>query len=514
MTDFSDRVLLQHIIAGLDDGVMVIDPDQTIAWVNEAALRMHGVRTARELGRDVDEYRSRFELRYRNNHLVPAGSTPIDRVIAGEAFQEVVVEVGPRGAPAEWTHRLRSLVLSRSDGRPDCLVLIINDETERFGAEERFQKTFAANPAPAIICRLSDLRYVKVNAGFLELTGFADQDLLGRSLYDVDILAHADRRPLAVERLQEGRTIPQMEAALPTASGVRHRVILAGQPIEIGDDPCMLFTFADLEPRGRAEDALKQSEARFSAIFRMAPTPMLISSVEDSRTIEVNQAFCAITGWEREEAVGRTERDLDLWHDEAARETIATAIAKSGHVQSLEIRIRSRTGDAADYLLSAETLVINDERCVLSVMQDITARRQSQQDLVRAIEAVMQDTNWLGQKIVEKLATLTRRHAGDVPPPSAELTSRERDVLGLVAHGLPDPEIAIRLDLSRATVRNHVSAIYAKIGVNRRAAAVVWARERGFDGEQKQAPARTGPGKPKHSHQQTRVKLLGRVKKK
>ena len=58
---------------------------------------------------------------------------------------------GRRVNPAIWTHRLRSLVLSRPDGEPDCLVLIINDETARYDAEERFEATFAANPAPAII---------------------------------------------------------------------------------------------------------------------------------------------------------------------------------------------------------------------------------------------------------------------------------------------------------------------------------------------------------------------------
>ncbi len=51
--------------------------------------------------------------------------------------------------------------------------MILDDETERFNAEERFERAFAANPAPAIIVRLSDMRYVKVNHGFLELTGYA-----------------------------------------------------------------------------------------------------------------------------------------------------------------------------------------------------------------------------------------------------------------------------------------------------------------------------------------------------
>jgi PAS domain S-box-containing protein len=500
----ADRTQLQQIIVGLNDGIIIIDPDQSISWANDAALAMHGVSDIDGLGRDVDEYRSRFELRYRNNHIVPAGNYPIDRVVAGEAFSEIIVEVGSPGEPARWTHRLRSLVLSRPDGKPDCLVLVINDETELYSAEERFEKTFAANPAPAIICRLADLRYVKVNMGFMELTGFAEHDLVGRLLYDVDILQAATRRDFAMERPKEGRTIPQMEATLPTASGGTKLVILAGQILDIGDDSCMLFTFADLEPRRNAEDALRNSEERFSKAFKMAPSPMLVITLPEGRTVDVNDAFSAVTGYGREEVIGRTEPELRLWSDETSRQRISEDLRKSGHVHSLELQLRTKTGSIVDYLLSAEKVTIHDEACVLIVMQDITARKQSQQDLMAAIEAVMKDTSWFAQKIVEKLANLAQSQDGDPPLESPELTARERDVVSLIAQGLPDRDIATKLGLSRATVRNHVSAIYSKIRVNRRAAAVVWARERGFNGEQKQPPSRPRRRKAKQSLQISR----------
>ncbi len=480
----ADRTQLQQIIAALDDGVIVVEPDQSIAWANHAALAMHGVERIEELGATIDQYRQRFELRYRNNHVVPQGKYPLDRMMLGEAFSEVVVEVGPPGEPARWTHRLRSLVLSRPDGKPDCLVLIINDETERFNAEERFEKTFNANPAPAIICRLDDLRYIKVNLGFKEMTGYAETDLIGRLLYDVDILQAAERRELALERLRERRTVPQMEALLPVAEGGTKLVLLAGQPIDIGDDACMLFTFADLEPRRRSEEALKQSEERFSKAFRMAPVPMMVSTLEAHRVLDVNQAFCALTGTAHDEAVGRTEGDLGLWDRPETGLEIDEMLRDTGHVHSLEVVLRTKNGNTIPHLFSAETVNLHGEICVLSVMQDISARKQSQQELMAAIDAVMQDTSWFGQRIVEKLANLSKAQQGRPALTSAELTSREREVLSMVAHGEGDAAIAARLGLSQATVRNHVTAIYAKIGVNRRAAAVVWARERGFDGEQ------------------------------
>ena len=170
-----NRSQLQLIIAGLTDGVILIEPDQSIAWANDAALAMHGIERVEALGESVAAYRANFQLQYRNNHHIEEGRYPIERVVGGERFDDVVVEVTPAGKnKPQWVHRIRSLIINDSDGNPDCLVLILKDATDRFQAEERFQKTFAANPAPAIICRLTDLRYVKVNQGFIEMTGVSE----------------------------------------------------------------------------------------------------------------------------------------------------------------------------------------------------------------------------------------------------------------------------------------------------------------------------------------------------
>ena len=136
-----DRRQLQQIIAGLTEGVLLLDPDGSIVWANEAVLSMHGVTTREQLGADVAEYRQRFELRYRNNHALAEGDYPTDRVAAGEIFDDVTVEVTPVGeSGTRWVHAVRSLVLTNADGDPDCLVLVIRDATEQASAEERFER--------------------------------------------------------------------------------------------------------------------------------------------------------------------------------------------------------------------------------------------------------------------------------------------------------------------------------------------------------------------------------------
>ena len=485
---------LQQIIAGLTEGVIIMHPDRTIAWANDTALALHGVNRLADLGRNPADYRARFELHLIDGHPLPAADYPMDRLLAGETFRELVLRVAPRGKDHSWVHQIRTMILTDRDGRPDTLVLIVEDQTDRFNAEERFERAFAANPAPAIIARLADMRYVKVNQGFLELTGWTREALIGHSMHEIDVLRAPEKRDLAVARLHAGATIPQMEALLPLPDDGEKTVLLGGQPLEIGDEACMLFTFADLHPRKQAEEALRQSEERFAKTFRMAPGPMAILTLDGLRLLDANDAFTTATGWRREEVVGRGQADIGLWGEGDRSADVERQIRHTGHVRSVDVQLRTKSGERNDYLLSAETVQIGRERCVLSVMLDITERKQTETALLAAIDSVMADTSWFGQKIVEKLANLTgaNRSAGR-PTELATLSERAREVLGLVAGGLSDEEIARKLGISRNTVRNHVAAIYTRIGVHRRAAVVVWARERGLGASAKPKLAKSKP---------------------
>ncbi|OOH49639.1 helix-turn-helix transcriptional regulator [Pseudomonas aeruginosa] len=415
----TDRRQLQQIIAGLTEGVILIEPDQRILWANEAALAMHGVDSLEGLGADTGEYRERFRLRYRNNHPLQEGQYPAERLVAGECFSDVVVEVFPAAdEDTRWVHRVRGLVLTTPEDKPDCLVLILHDATEWASAEQRFEKTFNANPAPAVICRLSDYRYVKVNVGFLEMTGYARDQVIGRSVYELDVLDQAERRELAVERLGAGETIPQMEASL----------VLYG---------------------------------------------------DDLQALDINQAFSETFGYQAEELLGESTVACGLWQDGGA-ERLGELLAQSGSVRNVQLRLQHKDRNGLDYLVSAEAVSLNEQDCVLVALLDISDRRRTEMELVHAIETVMQDASWFSRTLIEKLANVRRANAPGTGAELADLTAREREVFDLICQGLADKEIAKELGLAPNTVRNHVATIYAKLDVHSRGEAIVWARERGF----------------------------------
>jgi PAS domain S-box-containing protein len=481
-TQQSDPSLLQQIIGKLTDGVVFVDPDGSISWANDAALAMHDVATLTELGSTTAAYHKRFQLSYHHGRVLPADAYPLARLSRGEIFDDLVLDVRIPDCPEpDRVHRYRALVLHDQPGEPDCRVLIITDATDAFEAEERFESMFNANPAPALIARLDDYRFVRVNEGFLELSGWAHDDIVGHTIYDIDILGAAESKDKAKALLKKGHTIPQMEAELPVPGGGTKLVLLAGHPAEMNCEPCMIFTFADLEPRRRAEAALRQSEQRFATVFRFAPVPMLLASLDGHRILNVNHAFLEITGWIYEAVVGRRPADIELWESAAARREIEHKITESGSFRGYELQLKTRDGKLVTCLVSAETVTINGQYCILKAFQDISDRKRTELDLIAAIEGAMQDSTWLSQKIMDRLAALrTPTAPAGSTLPIVELTPREREVLGLITKGKSDDAIADKLSLTRNTVRNHVARLYSKIGAHNRGEAIIWARDRAY----------------------------------
>ncbi|TWC56100.1 PAS domain S-box-containing protein [Pseudomonas sp. SJZ080] len=488
LTTETNRRQLQQIIAGLSDGVILLELDQTLLWANEAALTMHGVSRISDLGANAREYAKRFALRYRNHHPVAADNYPINRVARGETFSDVLVEVTQLDDEERtWVHNVRSMVLADSGGKPESLVLIMDDVTEWASAEQRFEKTFNANPAPAVICRLSDLRYIKVNAGFLEMTGYTRDQVIGVSTYELDILEGAEKKDLAIERLREHATIPQMQAELKVAEGGSKQVIVAGQPLELHDEDCMLFSFVDMDPRHKAEVALRQSEERFAKAFRLTPVPILVCNASDQVVLDVNEAFLETLSYPSEEVLGKTIAEIDFIHDKSARVRLFATLEKTGTLDRIDVSVRKKDSDLIECAISADTVNIQDNPCYLLVLMNITERKRTELELVAAIEEVMKDASWFSRTLIEKLANVKRVNSPKLPSVSfTDLTARERDVLGLICEGLADKEIAARLKLAPNTVRNHVSTVYSKLDVHSRSEAIVWARERGlFSGERR-----------------------------
>ncbi len=184
-----------------------------------------------------------------------------------------------------------------------------------------------------------------------------------------------------------------------------------------------------------------------------------------------------LTGYAPEEVIGLTSRELGMWSSREDQAKLEAAFARGGGFRELDLKLRTKDGRVRDILLSGEQIEYHGQSSWLKMFNDVTDQHRSQEELMVAIREVMSDTAWFSQSVVQKLNEMRR---GPTEESDLDLTAREREVLELVAAGYDDDFIAARLDISRKTVRNHLTNMYAKTDVHSRAEAVIWARDRGI----------------------------------
>ena len=138
-------------------------------------------------------------------------------------------------------------------------------------------------------------------------------------------------------------------------------------------------------------------------------------------------------------------------------------------------------GLAVHCCLSVQEIAINGEAVTICLIQERELfRGEHGHDAVTALEAALADPSWFTRSIVETLKAFRKTKPAPRTSDLEILSDREREVLGLICEGRSDTEMGTMLNLSQNTIRNHIASLYRKIGVNRRSAAMIWARERGI----------------------------------
>ena len=133
--------------------------------------------------------------------------------------------------------------------------------------------------------------------------------------------------------------------------------------------------------RRKTEAELIRSEEKFSKSFRQSPLAISIASTKDDCYIDVNETFEQLTGWRRDEVIGRSPSDINLWVDPHQRSLFNEQLLAAGDVRDLEVRIRRKDGQIRTTLGSAELIEVNGKPCTLSVIADVTERKQAEQAL-------------------------------------------------------------------------------------------------------------------------------------
>ena len=142
----------------------------------------------------------------------------------------------------------------------------------------------------------------------------------------------------------------------------------------------VVIIFNDISKTKRAEETLKRSEETFAKVFKANPAAMAICRQNDGCILDVNAAFENLAGYRREELIGQTAVSLGLWADTTERDAVMKALSHQSSVNDEEVHLMTRGGKTLITRYSAETVKLATESCLLSIIVDVTAARQAQEE--------------------------------------------------------------------------------------------------------------------------------------
>ncbi len=138
---------------------------------------------------------------------------------------------------------------------------------------------------------------------------------------------------------------------------------------------------------GFSKDLSREQEAlqKFDRLFRMNPALMAVSKLPERTFVNVNEAFVRTLGFTQEDVIGKSSSELGLIVDQNEHDKAAEILAQGGRIQEVELRIRSKHGKMIYGLFSGDVIETQGARFFLTVMVDITKRRNAEMKLEKTV---------------------------------------------------------------------------------------------------------------------------------
>ena len=307
----------------------------------------------------------------------------------------------------KWTNV--SISIRRDDnGNPLNFITTVIDITESKQAEQQtieakqkaeeseniFSGIFKSHSAAIAIIE-ADTTISMVNDSYCKLSGYTREEVIGMSWTkqippdDLERLKEYNR----IRLLYPAEAPSEYEFTFYHKNGaIKHAMMSVGI---ISGTKKIIASFIDITERKQAEEALRESQEKFSHAFQTSAYAITITRAGDGEFIEINDAFILITGYTREEALADSSVNLKLWANEEDRENVVADLRAGRRVEGREYQFRTKSGKNITCLFSAQIMRLSDGLCILSSINDITDRKQAEMFAIkeRAIsDAIIEST--------------------------------------------------------------------------------------------------------------------------
>lgn len=275
----------------------------------------------------------------------------------------------------------------------DMVIGLVCDVSERERAletleqsERTFRHVFEAANVGKSITALDGT--VFVNHAMAEMLGYERAELDGKSWRELTPPDEIPGIEARLARLISGeKSADRFDTRYVKKDGgtVYADVSVALERDAAGKPVRFITTVVDRTERHRAIEALRASERRFAEMFNAGPAGVVITRVSDSSFADVNDRFLRMSGYRRDEVIGRTTVELGMLTPHGREELLARQLAEGG-VSDFELQSRVKSGQPITLLMSSRPIDYDDEPCFITVMIDVTDRAKAA-DALRASEA-------------------------------------------------------------------------------------------------------------------------------
>ena len=281
--------------------------------------------------------------------------------------------------------------IARCDG--DRLLSVVRDITERKRAEEALKESenqvrlFVEHTPVAVAMFDREMRYLLTSRRWLRDNNLGEQEIIGRCHYDLvpDI---PERWRAGHRRCLAGAVEGSEEDIFEHPDGTFDWVRWEIRPwyAAHGEVGGIIMFSETITERKQAAEALRASEERFAKAFQSNPQPMSLTTLDEGRYIDVNESFLDMSGYTREEIVGRTTLELKVCEKYADHTPFVRRLREQGAIHNMEGTFRTRSGAFRVLLSSAELMEIDGQQCILIAATDITERKRAEEELLRLTE--------------------------------------------------------------------------------------------------------------------------------
>jgi len=246
-------------------------------------------------------------------------------------------------------------------------------------AHEEWERTFNAI-SDLIMVLDNQHKILRSNKAMTDALGMTEQEVIGKSCFE---LVHGEKEPPAfcphTQLLKDGEehSAEVLEPRLGGIFDVRVSPLLDENGQVIGS----VHITRDITEQKHKEEALLESEERFRLTFQTSPDSININRLSDGLYLDVNDGFTAMTGYSKEEVIGKSSLELNIWHNPQDRQRLVESLQQAGYIPNLESKFRFKDGTVVTGLMSARVIMLKGEPHIVSITRNIEEWRRTQDAL-------------------------------------------------------------------------------------------------------------------------------------